>query len=479
MGPARGPRPSSYRAEGYGLLSILRFLIRIAEYTGYAAEEWKGVLVTDSQSVLKTLGGGDKPFDATDEPVSIDGEAVVLDVLCPDWDILIEIQYALKQLPELKLQYIKGHQDDKIPYTQLPLLARLNVDADAMAGRYQDSHGQDRPIALMTPRTKVQLHLLEGTVTSSHAATLCHAYSGPPLQEAVRIKNGWSEATVTSINWQAHGSALRKQMPRRNHYVKLVHDILPTHSFQNRMDTGKRTCPCCPSTHEDRDHILRCPNPMRSRWRHAFLDKLSGECITQHTYAPIQQLLLEVVRQWLDPNNPPVDHVHLAQHPEELHPLIQTQNRIGWRQLFNGRFSQLWGELQNIHLYRNRQHLPTKHSSGQKWQVAIITVIWEQWYVLWKLRNEAVHGKDATSRAIAETQEVSRNLTAIYDQRNHMEPSAQSLLFPDIRHHLEQPPWVIQNWIRINGPVFKTSLRNVKARAIQNVRSIRTYFAPK
>ena len=98
--------------------------------------------------------------------------------------------------------------------------------------------------------------------------------------------------------------------------------------------------------------------------------------------------------------------------------------------------------------------------------------------MLWKLRNEDVHGKDAASRAMAETQEVSRNLTAIYDQRNHMEPSAQSLLFPDIRHHLEQPPWVIQNWIRINGPVFKTSLRNVKAKAIQNVRSIRTYFAP-
>jgi hypothetical protein len=30
---------------------------------------------------------------------------------------------------------------------------------------------------------------------------------------------------------------------------------------------------------------------------------------------------------------------------------------------------------------------------------------------------------------------------AIYDERTHMEPSAQSLLFPDIDTHLEQPPW--------------------------------------
>ena len=34
MGPARGPRPALYRAEGYGLLNILRFLIRVAEFTG-------------------------------------------------------------------------------------------------------------------------------------------------------------------------------------------------------------------------------------------------------------------------------------------------------------------------------------------------------------------------------------------------------------------------------------------------------------
>jgi hypothetical protein len=232
-------------------------------------------------------------------PVSIDEKEVALDVLCLDWDNLIEIQYTLKQLPELHLKFIKGHQDDKTPYAQLPLLARLNVNADAMAGRYQDCYGQDRPIALITPRTSVQLHLLEGTVTSSHAATFRHAYSGLPLLEAVRIKKGWSEAMVTSINWQAHGSALRDQMPCRNHYVKLVHDILPTHSFQNCMDTGRRTCPCCPSLHKDRDHILRCPTPIRNRWRHTFLYKLSDACNdTHHTYAPIQQLLLEVVRQW-------------------------------------------------------------------------------------------------------------------------------------------------------------------------------------
>ncbi|KAI2494428.1 hypothetical protein MHU86_20111 [Fragilaria crotonensis] len=211
------------------------------------------------------------------------------------------------------------------------------------------------------------------------------------------------------------------------------------------MDKGKRTCPCCLSLHEDRDHILRCPTVARTSWRHKFLTKLAETCDNHYTYGPLRDLLLEAFRQWLDPDNPPLVQLPLDRYPVALHPLLATQNSIGWRQLFNGRFSQQWADLQNNHLFRNRHHLPTKNPTGHKWQVAIITVIWEQWYALWKMRNEDVHGKDEATRIIAERREVTRRLSAIYDQRQHMEPSAQSLLYPDIRNHLEQPPWVIQN----------------------------------
>ena len=377
MGPARGPRPASYRAEGYGLLSILRFLIRVAEFTG-KVEPWSGILVTDSQSILKTLAGGDMKFNAVDEPVSIDGTTVVLDVLCPDWDLLIEIQHALSQLPGLRLKYVKGHQDDATPYAQLPLFAQLNVDADGKAGQFQDLHGQDRPVVLLTPRTHVLLHLLDGTVTSSFAASLRHAYCGPPLMEYIRIKNKWTAAVVESINWQAHGSALRKQQPLRIHYVKYVHDILPTHSQLNQMDKGMRTCPCCACTHEDHDHILRCPSSARDSWRAKLLDQLSSACGKHHTYAPLQALLLNAVRQWLyQDGNLPDAVPQCDDYAEELHSLIRVQTKIGWRQLFNGRFCLHWSNLQSEHLYHIRHHLPVKHKTGQKWQVAIITVFWK------------------------------------------------------------------------------------------------------
>jgi hypothetical protein len=456
MGPARGPRPPSYRAEGYGLLSILRFFIRLAEFTG-RVDPWTGILVTDSQSVLKTLAGGDRKFNATDEPVQIDGTTVVLDVLCPDWDILVEIQYALAHLPGLRLKYVKGHQDKKTPYAQLPLLARLNVDADGLAGAFQDRHGQDRPLVLLSPRTHALLHLEEGTVTSSFAATLRHAYCGPPLMEYLRTKNQWTLATVDYINWPAHGSALRKQIKRRIHFVKYVHDILPTNSHQNKMDKGKRTCPCCECTHEDREHILRCPAADRNQWRGKLMKALSNTCDTNHTYGPLKALLLDAVRMWLYPD----DYLHAApqceQYAVELHCLIRTQTKIGWRHLFNGRFCKQWGDIQGEHLYQIRQQLPNKHNTGQTWQVAVISLLWDQWHDVWVLRNKAVHGKDAATRAIAEKREVARSLAMIYEQPYHMEPSMQDLLHPDIATHLAESTSVIKNWIAIRGPGFAES----------------------
>ena len=213
---------------------------------------------------------------------------------------------------------------------------------------------------LITPRSRVVIHLLEGTVTSSIAATLRHAYNGPALLKAIRLKNDWSRATVESINWNAHGSAIRKQISCRIHYVKYVHDILPTHSQLNRIDKGRRTCPCCQSPNEDRDHILRCPSPEREKWRQEFIGKLAAACTKHH-----------VVRKWLYPGSDSHDEPQQAHYTEEIHHLTRTQTSIGWRQLFYGRFCQAWSDVQQQHMYNIRHHLP-KHN----------TVFWEQWYDL-------------------------------------------------------------------------------------------------
>ena len=90
MGPTRGGRVHLYRAEVCGILAFLRFLIRISHFT-QMHEPWHGILATDCQSVLDTLFGHDAEEPTADTGVNLDNNQVILDVLCPKWDILIQI----------------------------------------------------------------------------------------------------------------------------------------------------------------------------------------------------------------------------------------------------------------------------------------------------------------------------------------------------------------------------------------------------
>jgi hypothetical protein len=296
-------------------------------------EPWTGRIVTDSHSVLKTLCGGDIDPQEEGDPINIDGDEVVLNVLCPHWDILFEIQHALKQLPGLTLKYIKAHQDEKIPNAQLPLYAQLNVDADSLANEFQDHHGCHRPTILMMPHTRVLIHLSNGCITAHFAQTFRNAYCGPPLLKHMMEKNHWSDATTISINWDAHGLCLGKQLNRNRHYAKLVHDLLPTDSWLNNLDHGKRTCHRCNESREDRDHILRCPAVSRNKWQHVFLTAVTNYCVIQSTFPPLQTLLMDVLRQWLYTDLATEYEPHRNQYPQHLHALIAAQNRIGWRHL--------------------------------------------------------------------------------------------------------------------------------------------------
>ncbi len=92
------------------------------------------------------------------EPVDLDYQRVVLDVLSPEWDVLIEIQKFLQCLQEVTLEYIQGHQDKKLPYLQLPLTPQLNVVADALASMFNCDDPESRPLVILSPRA----HLLLG-----------------------------------------------------------------------------------------------------------------------------------------------------------------------------------------------------------------------------------------------------------------------------------------------------------------------------
>lgn len=81
---------------------------------------------------------------------------------------------------------------------------------------------------LMMSKTKAHLLGPNGTATGKYAEFLRTAANTPPLQQYLMTKYSWSEAVMTSVNWAAHRSALRRFSKKKAHFTKLVYDILPT-----------------------------------------------------------------------------------------------------------------------------------------------------------------------------------------------------------------------------------------------------------
>ena len=473
-GPSLGPRQNSFRAECYGMLSIMRFLIQLAAYTDMI-EGWEGVIATDSESLLRTLGV--KP--------GIDGYSlstygpVILDPLQPEWDVLIGIQKSMDQLPHVKLAFVKGHQDKHRAYEQLPLLGQLNVDADAAANSYQQISEAPFLTVPMSPHVGAHRHLSTGTVTARFDASIRRSSTSAPLAQYIQRRNHWDGQVMASINWESHGKALSRigSTGRQVHYSKLVHECLPTYSQLNKYDGGARLCPACHAMPETRDHILRCRHPSRQSWRRELMTALEEYFQQTDTYAPIRSLLRDALSAWFASE----DDVEITPvlYPQELRRLVLQQNKIGWRQLFNGRFGENWCVIQDAYCQRpENQAKKMRNQSGLRWQTRLIGLLWDHWWRVWQLRNQDVHGNDKVTREQAARREVDTQLRALYESRYDMEPSVQQILETDVEQHVQRPVWLNRNWLAIHAPIVRESVRRVRERAIRGVRSIATYFRP-
>jgi hypothetical protein len=455
------------------MLAIMRFLIRLAEYTDMFGD-WIGTIGTDSKSLLDRLF--EKWNDNQSPPEYTVQRLQHLDVLVPEWDLLIEIQSSFRRLPEIRLQHVKGHQDKKVAYNRLPLIAQMNVDADELASQYQAQFGMSRPRVILSPNAAVHLEINEGTVTAKYDSIIRNAVTVSGLREYIKTKNGWSESIFESINWMAHSKALKSSITRRVHFSKLVHECLPTNSMKNRFDSGQRKCPVCPCDYETRDHVLRCPAAEREAWRQTFMQKIETFHEQEHTCPLLRHLLRESLQQWFQSEED--IKVSPIFYPNDIREVIEQQNRIGWRQLFNGRFGTEWSSKQEA-FYRRTENVSQGKKqlrTGARWQRLLILLIWDCWLQLWKTRNEDIHGSDKRTQAAAERREVSSRLAEIYAQRSQFEPSVEQLLLPDLHNHMQRPTWVNQNWLAVNASIFRESLRRARLRATNGVRSIRSYF---
>ena len=196
-GPVFGSLPSSSHAEAYGLLSYLRCLYRISQYTPSPLPK-ETILYTDSASLIAKIGKIEKwPY------------FFPKDTMDPDWDVLQQIITSRCLFPSLPiLHFVKGHQDADCPYVTLSLPAQLNVDTDHLAGSYAPCPNKNPTIIPMIAGTAVSLYLSTRTPTTKYRSALCKAASTDTIQHYIQNKNKCADAGFASINWVTHSHSV-------------------------------------------------------------------------------------------------------------------------------------------------------------------------------------------------------------------------------------------------------------------------------
>ena len=105
--------------------------------------------------------------------------------------------------------------------------AILNVEADRLAGKYQDKLGAYSPITHMYPSSPAVPEINEMTITSNVRHQLIKAYAEPKYMRHLQQKHKWNNKTVHSIAWKCLNLGL-KRIDREVVLVKICNDLLPT-----------------------------------------------------------------------------------------------------------------------------------------------------------------------------------------------------------------------------------------------------------
>jgi len=458
-GPAYGIVMDSYRAESYGLLSITTLVTLLLQYTtnNFAPIE----LLCDNEALVKKV---EKMWKST-RPTFPN------DTLAPSWDVLQRIIMNLKKFPEeSSIRWIPSHQDSKTPVEKLPPAARLNVHADKLAAQFQQQspnhqHNLDPP---MIDGAGCHLVINDYIIASKHKRTARDVLREKALLRYIQEKYKWTDHTIQGIDWDSHKQAVnswtyahRKESLTRSPPTflrKFLHGWLATGKMVSRYNATlyPKECQSCQHPIEDQTHFLKCS--ARADWRNKFRDALRKHSTTAETDPMLTEIMLEGIIRWLTETPYPNPHHRLPPQYQELH---TEQSTIGWDQLLYGRWSRHWRTLQQQHLIDN--NIPcTPRNSDISWMTGHITLIWNELYGAWKLRNQDRHGKEEEIQRQIKLNQVKRQIRVLYNLQPLCNLTNHRKWFyatPD-EHFLREPSLTqLQNWVTTYDPMIRARAR--------------------
>lgn len=196
---------------------------------------------------------------------------------------------------------MKGHQDTKTPYTELPRPAQLNVDADTYATNFLN---QGKPIPYHElPANPINLYILKVLISRSrkHEIRKASCYQYFRIYMVIRLK--WHANTPDLVWWEIHGSSMRSLHPNdRQRIRKFIFPWLPTCQRLQMFEPDDNSdfsnkCPSRGTQVETHAHILKCTCMAQDAIKTTWLAKVKTFlCNTDYTPVFAGQITIAFAR---------------------------------------------------------------------------------------------------------------------------------------------------------------------------------------
>ncbi|KAG7369751.1 hypothetical protein IV203_027497 [Nitzschia inconspicua] len=293
-----------------------------------------------------------------------------------------------KLLPQMTFHQTQGHQDRQVALDKLSRPAKLNVQADKVAGNYQRLSSHKNTQAPMIDGTHFHLIYNGQTVASKHRKHIRDHRRTKEIKTYIMQKTQILEAAFADIDWQSHKRSFNTFKDGPHIFlVKFLHGWLPVGKLISRYDpvNNPSVCSSCDEPIEDFKHFLTCHNQERRKCHAALKTSLRHRCESVNTDPALLDLLLWGLNHWLQGTTIPAHRV-----PERIAHLLHSQTTIGWDNFLLGWWSKHWTTLQLQYLQRNNIEVKNKNH-GLLWSSNIIRLMWDHCHKEWIRRNKARH----------------------------------------------------------------------------------------
>ena len=191
------------------------------------------------------------------------------------------------------------------------------------------------------------------------------------------------------------------------------------------------TCPTCSHEIEDGDYFLRCTEC--PEWKSDMFCALQNYFSNIPTRPFLGDLLITDLSKWL--RN---ELAIVSDFPPIYNSLIFHQTRIGWKQLFVGRFVFEWSDLQQDYLVL--QSIVSEKYSGTSRITGVILIIWNHVYHNWEARNVDLHGGITATRESAQYVQAQKETEEIHSQHSLVQPRDRDVFYSNTNEHFQKEP---------------------------------------